>query len=433
MSFNPDELDELILGANKYRIQKFDQPGLLQDRAIRVQGGRAKVYRLLDEADKAFALKVMDAPNMRQQWLVYNKPLLKQLATVPGFEACKQMYFVGEAHQDLLREYPELEYANLMPWVDASVWSDIVTDQDALEAETSWQLAYHFAATVTLLERNKIAHCDLSGGNVLVDINKHSVELIDFDEVYWPDAPPPVVTPTGTPGYRKDDRSQWCGEGDRFAAAVLLAEILGWRDKTVRVSSSGNTYFSAKLNQPEDEDRYRLLQDFLSHLQPQLGDLFKRAWQASSLTDCPTMAEWRQALSYGPDYKTTSLTIWDNAAIDLAQVQEEIKLIKSGKDKKWPDSGRTHGGDKVSIETGGVFQPTGVHIRQARDHNRGDIPHTVSTISNSQVSDIPEPPVIDITPIGSYTQQPSNRTKWTMIIVALLVLAALIIVLIFLW
>src|SRR5262249_25991860 len=146
----------------------------------------------------------------------------------------------------------------------------------------SWDLAYQLVVLLRVLERNHLAHCDISGANVMVRTGDGSaawtVNLIDFDELYWPRAPQPPELPGGTPGYCRGSRGQWEESGDRFAAAVLLAEMLGWRDAQVRGRRSGESYFAPPECEAAASERYSLLEAFLGGLHPALEQLFAQAW-----------------------------------------------------------------------------------------------------------------------------------------------------------
>src|SRR5690606_41719315 len=96
-----------------------------------------------------------------------------------------------------------------------------------------------------------------------------SVELtsrVDVGDLYTPWLTPPPMVPAGTPGYQDRQVSQtgqWHAAGDRFAGAVLMAEMLGWAHAEVRESAFGESYFD-----PEEllqhTKRYHLLQEVLS-------------------------------------------------------------------------------------------------------------------------------------------------------------------------
>jgi hypothetical protein len=298
MDFNPRGNEEVALAGRTYRVQAHG--GALADKAIRIAGGRADVYRLVaTDGGASFALKVMK-PAYRVPELIRNRDLLAALAPVPGFDACKLTYFTPIEHGDDLHRFPNLAYASLMPWIRGTTWNEHMANGADLSTEASWALAYDCVVLLRVLERNQIAHCDISGGNVIVhpDQKGHGrqVTVIDFDEVYWPGAPRPRLVPAGTPGYRRRDHQQWEASGDRLAAAILIAEMLGWRDSHVRSHSSGDSYFDDDECGSLDSERYQTLQRFLIELSPRLGTLFEHAWHARTGADCPPLSWWQLAL-----------------------------------------------------------------------------------------------------------------------------------------
>ncbi|HEX9990897.1 MAG TPA: hypothetical protein VGE45_20760 [Chloroflexia bacterium] len=357
-TFKPEANEELSLGGSVYRVRGLAQAGPLAKRPIRMIGGRAQVYQLIqNDTGKLHALKVM-LPAFRDPQLVRNQSLLSQLAPLPGFDACKQIYLTPSSHPDELKSYPDLIYSSIMPWIDATTWTAVVSADSDIDVDenASWEIAYQFLVLARVLERNGIAHCDLSGGNVMVNLDKLTVNLIDFDEVYWSGAPNPVVLPTGTPGYRKKMESQWKSTGDRFATAVLVAEMLGWRDETVRSKSSGDSFFSDEDCATQDPERYRLLGQFLSDLHPSLGELFERAWQAPSPDKCPSIDEWRMELMWARGWDRVPLDARDRARLTLPTTAESNTAVK----KATPASstpGSTPGGTRGRVTRVPTKQP----------------------------------------------------------------------------
>lgn len=319
MTFNPMGNEEVRLAGYTFRVRALSQKGVLANKAMRVVGGRAQVYQLIDlHTGQLYALKVM-LPAFRKPQLVRNRELLSQLAHLPGYEACKQVYVTQEEHSSDLVRYPNLLFASLMPWIGGVNWATVISNwSSVLDDETSWEIAYQLVRLVRVLERNGISHCDLSGGNVMVNLGARRVSLIDFDEVYWPGAPVPAVIPTGTPGYRRRVESQWEGSSDRFSTAVLVGEMLGWRDERVRSKSSGDSFFTDEDCNSRDPEKFRLMGQFLHSLYPDLGTLFERAWQAPSNDFCPTVEEWRAALVAARGWQALPIDPLDHSRIDVS-------------------------------------------------------------------------------------------------------------------
>jgi hypothetical protein len=137
---------------------------------------------------------------------------------------------------------------------------------------------------------------------MIVDVPAAQVELVDLEDMYGTELAPIDGYPQGTDGYqhpasRVNRTGQWCTEGDRFAGAVLLAEMLAWHEERVRQVASGESYFAAREEQQVDIPRYRVMVDVLEQVSPNLARLFRRAWESATLADCPTLGEWAYWIS----------------------------------------------------------------------------------------------------------------------------------------
>lgn len=106
---------------------------------------------------------------------------------------------------------------------------------------------------------------------------------------------------TGTCGslgyaHRMAPDDLWSAEADRFAGALLIAEMLGWCDERVRQASWSENYFDPQEMQSACE-RYELLARVLCE---RWGEgparLFEQSWRAETLSDCATFGEWLVAL-----------------------------------------------------------------------------------------------------------------------------------------
>ena len=196
-----------------------------------------------------------------------------------------------------MRAHPDLTYAVLMPWVAGETWQEILLDGKVLSPEKSLQLAKSFARMMMALEERRLAHCDLSGPNIIIQ-SENEPGLVDLEEMYGPGFLEPENLPAGSPGYahKSAPSGVWNAHSDRFSGAVLLTEMLAWSDSTVRGGAWGESYFSPKDMQGEN-DRYRVLHAALERLfGNRVPTLFAQAWRSDSLRDCPTFAEWAVAL-----------------------------------------------------------------------------------------------------------------------------------------
>jgi len=108
----------------------------------------------------------------------------------------------------------------------------------------------------------------------------------------------PLALPAGSPGYahRTAAAGLWQPEGDRFAGAVLLAELLGWCDEPVREAAWGESYFAPDELQGNGEHRRTLAAALDRRWGSAVAALFQRAWDSETLADCPTFGEWLVSL-----------------------------------------------------------------------------------------------------------------------------------------
>lgn len=275
------------------------------------RGARGFVVQLLRPDGERMALKYFKL-KYRVPELVEVARLLSRYADLPGLRAARRTVFTRAEHRVFLDTYPALEYGMLMPWLPGVTWYDIVTTKAHISPAESARLAQKTAHILAGLEAQQIAHCDVAGANVMIDRKTAQVELVDIEEMYGPGLPQPVEPPAGQDGYQhRTSRTdgQWHIEGDRFSAAVLLAEILAWHDGRIRVYSADEHFFAAAEMQDQDSVRYQLLRETLrDSYGTEVETLFKTAWQSRRLADCPTLAQWDEALA--------ALSVEDTAAVN---------------------------------------------------------------------------------------------------------------------
>ena len=293
MTFQPLPEQELRLENTTYHIAEHPSaPGMPYGQ----EGRRAVVYQLIAEDAGKHALKAFKS-RFRVPRMVAVSEKLKPYASLPGLQACKRVVLTASHHRQLLSKYPDLAYAVLMPWIEGETWQEILLADEGILPERSLQLAHNFADLLVCLEEQGLAHCDLSGPNLIVQPGE-KIGLVDLEEMYGPDFLKPKELPAGSPGYAHQSapRGLWTEEADRFAGAVLLAEMLTWCDFTVQKHAWGESYFAPKDMQGENE-RYSVLHTALENIYgKRVAALFVQAWRSGSLRDCPTFAEWAVAL-----------------------------------------------------------------------------------------------------------------------------------------
>ena len=293
MPFLPNPNTKLNIENSIYRIAEHPAaPGMPYVQ----EGRRAVVYQLIAEDSSKYALKVFK-PRFRIPSMVAVAEKLEPYQVIKGLQACQRLVFTGSRHTSLLRAHPDLTYAVLMPWVAGETWQEILLDGKVLSPEKSLQLAKSFARVMMALEERRLAHCDLSGPNIIIQ-SENEPGLVDLEEMYGPGFLEPKNLPAGSPGYahKSAPSGVWNVHSDRFSGAVLLTEMLAWSDSTVRGGAWGESYFAPKDMQGEN-DRYRVLHAALERLfGNRVPTLFAQAWRSDSLRDCPTLGEWLVAL-----------------------------------------------------------------------------------------------------------------------------------------
>ena len=260
------------------------------------EGRRAVVYQLVSEDNENFALKVFK-DRFRVPGMVGVAERLEPYANISGLQVCERIVLTASRHRDLLTQYPEMTYAVLMPWVEGPTWQEILLTEDTFSPARSLTLAKRFAEIMVGMEEISLAHCDISGANLLIQARDQPA-LVDLEEMYNPDFIKPESLPAGSPGYahKTAPKGLWNARTDRFAGAVLLVEMLSWHDPTAREASWGESYFSPRDMQNENQRLDLLRKSLERHYGKRIPDLFNQVWLSDSLRDCPTFAEWAVAL-----------------------------------------------------------------------------------------------------------------------------------------
>lgn len=302
MRFQPEVGSKIQLEDRGYAFSKHPSA---RELPYGQEGRVATVFHLssVSEPRHQLALKVFKR-RYRQRSLVNQARSLRQYSTLEGLTVCERQVLDPESHEELLKQHPDLKYAIVMPWIEGPTWCDCIQGRVPLTEQQSFDLARALVSTLELLARNQIAHCDLSGPNLIISNlgsadDELAVELVDVEALFSPDLPRPETIPEGTPGYghRSTSSEVWGPHADRFSGAVLLGEILGWCSPELVQSSSDESYFSPEEIQ-RDSPRYRRLLETLSkHWGPALAELFEKAWQSPTPAGCPSFQEWSRCLS----------------------------------------------------------------------------------------------------------------------------------------
>lgn len=275
-------------------------------------GRKAKVYRLLQgKGSEKKALKVFYREfrsSQADQALVENTQNLKKFfySSYPSdaekknsaLQVAERSVILPEKNNALIRNYSEFDYSLLMNWMDGDSWSNYVADKEPLSSDQSIVLASAFANSISGLESRNAAHCDLSGGNFVIKGFKN-IELVDIEDLYSPDFPSPNPLPAGTGGYVPNfvhKNGLWGQYADRYAAALILSEILCWQFQDVRNVRHSMSYFAEGEPCHSETDRYKIMYSSLGKIEPGLATLFSKMWKSKEVDNCPSITEWKQVI-----------------------------------------------------------------------------------------------------------------------------------------
>jgi serine/threonine protein kinase len=315
--FNPTLRTRLIIDAQEFRFSPHPAvPTLVWGQ----EGRHAIVYQVKSDGGGAYALKVF-RPAFRHPGLIDAADTLWTYHELPGMRVCQQRVITRETHPELVAEYEDLDYAMMMPWIEGRTWFDYLQTRQRLTLDESRAVAESMAWVLYALEINNLAHCDLSSGNAIVDPRLDQIHLVDVEDLYSPWVEPPPMIPAGSMGYQHPSVSstgQWGPLGDRFAGAILMAEMLGWAHPDVRRAAWGESYFAPEEIQQESE-RYEVLTDALRVYDGAFTDVFEETWWADSLETCPPLKTWYDLLDALP---REPVARW--APVDEALFEEEV-------------------------------------------------------------------------------------------------------------
>lgn len=127
-----------------------------------------------------------------------------------------------------------------------------------------------------------------------------AVELVDVEQMYGSKMDRPDALLAGSPGYaahRTVHSGLWSSYADRFAGAVIIAEMLSWSDPVIVEKAWGESYFDQHEMQTVSERYYAMRESLEKRWGSKLSDLFIRAWESHDLSSCPTFGEWYVALA----------------------------------------------------------------------------------------------------------------------------------------
>ncbi|HVF99333.1 MAG TPA: hypothetical protein VND68_05810, partial [Chloroflexia bacterium] len=303
------------------------------------QEGRAGiVYQVVAQGNERRALKVFKR-RFSVPSLVNLSERLANFADMTGLRVCRRSVLTPRRHTELLRQYPDLTYAVLMPWIVGPTWMEVMLEKTPLTPEQSLGISRAFANILAGMEERGVAHCDLSGANMILPVLApeeersggmfDTVELVDVEQLYGPGLEKSEFVIGGSQGYasRFGQYGSWDPRADRFAGAILLAEMLSWCDERTREAAWGETYFDPQEMQT-DSDRYHLLKTVLAERWGAgVATLLEEVWKSETLTDCPTLGSWLVAIPEQVPAQVERVEVAPDAPITLSptEIDPEIR------------------------------------------------------------------------------------------------------------
>lgn len=299
MSFEPKPGMKIVLDGEAIEFVALETSSGSPSVFVYAEAGKeGTVYKVLKNK-KHYALKVFH-PEYQDKRLIKNTEKLSHYKTLNGFRVTERTLINRKYFPDIVDEFPELNYSILMPWIQGEVWGNLMTSEPPLQGEKYVRIARLLMEIICDLETQGLAHCDLSNNNFIIDPMLSSIELIDIEDMYAPDMPRPIPDISyGTVGYRTKwiaENGLWGPNSDRFASAILCAEIITWQFKEIRENRAGDTSFFDENEIGQYSERYHLMVDSLGKLSLELSNLFQIAWISKHPVQCPSACEWETGL-----------------------------------------------------------------------------------------------------------------------------------------
>jgi hypothetical protein len=307
MRFEPQPNQSIEIFGEEYLFATH--PAVCWPATYAIEGRKAMVYCLAGKKEnERFALKAFKS-GYRDREIDRTTRRLANLVGMRGLSVCKRGCITSTNDPELVKQYPDLEYALLMPWIQGETWERIVSERLEIAEDEALELAGMFLAVLAGLEIRGYAHCDISGANLIIGCSVRDkrvelsrpawIELVDVEDMFGPGLTKPQFVSMGTEGYNHRDakKGQWNRNGDRFAGAVLAAEILGWQDRSLRDQASGESFFHRDEIQDVQSPRYNRMLSALGEIGEPLRVLFEQAWESESLSQCLRMVDWLESLN----------------------------------------------------------------------------------------------------------------------------------------
>ncbi|HYK03149.1 MAG TPA: hypothetical protein VE974_15425 [Thermoanaerobaculia bacterium] len=344
--FEPGPGEEFVLTVDgrRFAFRSVPHPAAPASAHV-ISAGRADVHRVQELASRGeYALKVFMTRHRGPQ-IAEACARLDAHKRSGGLSVCDRRCLSPGRADETIAEFPNLAFAVLMPWVRGESWFDVLAKG---KSGGSWSeadgtaFALRLATVLFHLEKSGMAHGDVSSGNVILNRKTGDLQLVDVEDLYAPGWPRPQAPSAGTPGYRHRNTPAdvWSAAADRFAAAMLLSEMLAWSDAGIHARAHGESYFDQTMIDRQDDAAYAALRAAVSRWGNDLASLLDHAWRSASVDDCPSISEWYGALQaasvarYGisieaapqtPRSKTPPFWVENNIPVEPPRIEWETR------------------------------------------------------------------------------------------------------------
>jgi len=218
-------------------------------------GARAIIYRVEDvQTRDQYALKCFKDEFMQSYTAASFDFMQQQLADIPALQWIRQRVRINtDQDSSLLTQFAFMQNAILMPWVAGKKLAELRMEIKAGKRTVPpplkcRKIVQHLVESLATLEDRGFAHGDLAASNILINWEHDTVSLIDIEDMYHGEITEPTnvfKSGSGTSGYRfsRNFRS-WLPQADRFAASIVIAEIISLSDRQALITSQIETLFS---------------------------------------------------------------------------------------------------------------------------------------------------------------------------------------------
>ncbi len=289
------------------RLRPIEHPRA-EGKPLSSQKGQAEAFFLTDEQGKGWILK-----KFRPTCTLDTSYLVRVTSVLPKEKAfiCGMDRLVLQSNSlqrakgcHCSRDLDQwLAGTILMPRVKGIDWASLADDlRDGglvLDPAQRLNLCRKLTQLVELLETHQCCHRDLSCGNIFIDIATGTIYLIDFDSFFHPSLTMPNATTCGTEGYTAPYAwthgdlnlgSTWCEKVDRYALALLNAEML-LVDRRTGVTGEGGIFRQEELKNRSGRGIDSIVAELNAHY-PQAATLLQQAIGSRTPADCPSPQVW---------------------------------------------------------------------------------------------------------------------------------------------